>query len=165
MKKIFALILLALVVFGFCYFNKNKDQKDLMVNNTTPESVSTPSSQKRCFTYSRLATKDAPYSSSEYLEITIDGKNVSGIKRGNQSGPDMTNGYEGTLSGTATGDILKLVYSYIIEGSSQKEEEEYLLTGDSLVRLAYKLKEDNGILVLDKTTMPSELVYNQTQCL
>ena len=117
-----------------------------------------------CFARDQEATEDEPYEVSENIELTVNDKIVSGIKKGTQSGPDMTNGYEGTLSGEILDGVYLLTFDYTIEGSDQKEKEEYLIKGDNFIKQRYPLKEEAGILVPDKTKEVTEVSYLKEIC-
>ncbi len=164
-NKGFGKILLILILAGlaFYYFVYRKDivQVGQIINNiTSGELVG-----KNCFEYDQIATTEAPYSVNEKVEIVILGnKVVMGTKSGNQSGPDMTNGYEGTLTGKLEGDVLNVVYSYKIEGSDQKEKEIYKVTSDSIVKQRYVLEDVAGVLTLDTTSTVREMVYKKIDC-
>ena len=92
-----------------------------------------------CFAYHQLATKDAPYAVDEYLTITINGTQVTGNKKGNQSGPDMANGYTGSLTGVIEGDTITADYAYTVEDSKNKEQEIYKITPSEIDKLQYPL--------------------------
>ncbi|MDQ5901540.1 MAG: hypothetical protein QG580_255 [Patescibacteria group bacterium] len=160
MKKFSLLILIIIFVVAGFFFLKNKNQEDILIKTDMPER-----NEKLCFVYQKSATQSEPYSVKENLEIKISGEKVSGVKNGTQSGPDMTNGYEGLISGTIKGDILDVVFSYEIEGSKQKEQEKYLLIKDGIMKLRYQLREEDGILVPDMSTNPKEIIYNKSICL
>lgn len=117
-----------------------------------------------CFERTQEATDAAPYAVEERIEIAVAGDAVSGMKRGTQAGPDMTNGYEGSLAGTKTGDALDLVFSYTIEGSENSERELYELRGDTLVKMRYPLIEERGMLVPDMSARPSPVAYESVPC-
>lgn len=117
-----------------------------------------------CFARSQVASVDAPYSVTENIKIDISGNSVTGRKSGTQSGPDMTNGYEGTLTGTRAEDILRLVFAYTIEGSKNSEKEIYVLGEDTLTKKRYALKEEGGMLVPDMQGEPVDVVYTSKPC-
>lgn len=159
MKKFFIFILLIFVTASAFLLLKNQKQEDNLTQTVIPER-----NEKLCFIYQKSATQSEPYSVKENLEIKISGEKVSGVKNGTQSGPDMTNGYEGLISGTIKGDILDVIFSYEIEGSKQKEQEKYLLIKDGIMKLRYQLREEDGILVPDMSTNPKEIVYKKVEC-
>ena len=86
------------------------------------------------------------------------------MKTGSQSGPDMTNGYEGILAGSLNTNILDLIYSYTVEGSKNKEQEIYELQDNSLVKLRWTLVEKNNMLVPDKIGEPKSILYLSEKC-
>lgn len=157
------LLILILAGLAFYYFVYKKDStivSQIQNSITTGELVG-----KNCFEYDQIATTDAPYSVNEKVEIVILGnKVVMGTKKGNQSGPDMTNGYEGTLTGKLDGDILNVVYAYKIEGSDQKEKEIYKVTSDSIVKQRYVLNDIGGVLTPDTTSEVREMIYKKIDC-
>lgn len=117
-----------------------------------------------CFARVQEATESEPYMVEEYIDLVMSGSMVTGTQSGVQSGPDMTNGYQGDLLGTRTGNDLKLVFDYEIEGSHGQELELFSLVGDDLHKHRYALKEENGVLVPDLTTDPKTLVYTPEAC-
>jgi hypothetical protein len=162
MKKIlvFCIILLIGVLFYFLKYKNNTDIELVSENIVVETEIKT----RQCYDYSHTATPDAPYIVTEHIDLNIDVKNITGVKRGTQSGPGMTNGYEGDLSGALDGNIATLVFDYIIEGSNNKEQEEYRITPTSLIKYRYPLKEGKGILVPDKTQEAREIVYSKIDC-
>ena len=119
---------------------------------------------RQCYTYNHEATKDAPYTVNEFLDITIAGKNVTGTKTGTQKGPDMTNGYTGTITGTLDKNTITDIFSYIIEGSHNQEKEIYHTSKTGITKLRYPLVEQKGILVPDLTTPYQTLSYARVGC-
>lgn len=174
MKKIIIILVVVLVGYSIFYWFVLSDKvvtpeiiPEVVVEETIEEPLETPEEvveNKMCFARDQKATEDAPYEVSENIEIIVNGKNVSGTKKGTQNGPDMTNGYEGTLSGEILDGVYLLTFDYTIEGSDQKEKEEYLLKGDSFVKQRYPLKEESGFLVPDKTKEMSEVSYLKEIC-
>src|ERR1035437_9142238 len=70
---------------------------------------------RQCYTYNHEGTATEPYTVNEFLDINISGKTVTGTKTGSQSGPDMTNGYSGTITGTLDKNTITDVFSYVVE--------------------------------------------------
>ncbi len=156
-KIIFAIT--ALVVFYGLFFDKKNPETpvaEIPIVSTT--------SERMCFQYDQSATTEAPYEVHEKIDITISDGKITGVKSGTQKGPDMTNGYEGTLGGTLLGSRADVLFSYTIEGSSQKEQELYDMKNDSLVKLRYVLREEKGILVPDTSSLVREIVYKKIEC-
>ena len=116
----------------------------------TPVAVPVVAQGKSCYAYDHKPEAGAPYAVHEILSLSV-GKNVvAGTKTGTQAGPDMTNGYVGSISGDVQPDgSLDLVYSYTVEGSKNKEEELYRPTSAGLEKMRYPLLEKKGILVPD----------------
>jgi hypothetical protein len=119
---------------------------------------------RNCYEYNHNATTTEPYTVKEKIDITRFGNSVTGTKSGTQKGPEMTNGYNGTLAGDVGEDTMNTLFSYVIDGSSQKEKEIYNIGEDSLIKYRYVLKEEKGILVPDTTTTPKEMVYSKVSC-
>lgn len=120
---------------------------------------------RQCYTFSHEGTKDEPYTVHEFLDITIAGKNVTGTKTGTQSGPDMTNGYKGTISGTLENNAITDVFDYVIEGSSNKEQELYRANLTGIEKLRYPLMEGkNQMLVPDTSQSVKILNYARVEC-
>jgi hypothetical protein len=104
----------------------------------------------------------------EHITITIADGQVTGVKTGTQNGPDMTNGYGGTLTGTIDNSLLELTYAYTIEGSQGKELEIYSLELDNLVKNRWSLidvkKNGENILVPDMIGEPTLITYTKEVC-
>lgn len=118
----------------------------------------------QCYVYSHDATVDAPYTVNEFLDINISGTKVTGAKSGMQSGPDMTNGYTGTITGTLENNQITDVYSYTVEGAKNKEQEIYRTNKTGLEKLRYPLIEEKGILVPDSTKEFTAMSYARVGC-
>ena len=121
---------------------------------------------RQCYTFDHSATATEPYTVNEFLDISISGIKVTGTKSGTQKGPDMTNGYRGTIVGTSDGSTINDVFSYTIEGSPNKEAEIYRSREDQIgiEKLIYPLIEKNGILVPDTTKEFQTLLYARVGC-
>jgi hypothetical protein len=117
-----------------------------------------------CFNRSVPGTTEAPYAVEENIKLVIDGEKVEGEKSGMQSGPDMTNGYFGTLKGTYVGGKLELLYDYTVEGSEQAEKEIYVFRDNDLIKRRYPLIERKDMLVPDETNVYEEQVYESAYC-
>jgi hypothetical protein len=117
-----------------------------------------------CYVYNQVATVDAPYKVDEYLNIKVSGDKVVGTKKGNQSGPDMTNGYTGSISGTLSSDTIKSVFSYVVEGSKNNEQEIYKITPSGLDKLRYPLIDKKGVLTPDTSKEYKTLSYKKISC-
>src|SRR3989344_203666 len=109
-----------------------------------------PSTGEYCFTRTQKATKDAPYNVEEHIVLNFDDSRVTGTKRGTQNGPNMNNGYEGTLEGSIIENEMELTYAYTIEGSQNRELEVYTFTNEDLVKKRWALKDKiiNGKSIL-----------------
>jgi hypothetical protein len=117
-----------------------------------------------CYAYHQEATPTAPYAVDEYVSITINGNEISGTKKGTQNGPDMTNGYEGTLTGSKEQDVMTLLFAYTIEGSQNTEKEIYQFVKTGIEKWRYPLIEEGGILVPDTTKYYKTLSYKTIDC-
>lgn len=135
-----------------------------------PVVTKVPFAESRAYCFGRLqeATKDAPYRVEEHMKLTRVRGEITGTKSGTQSGPDMTNGFEGTMKGEAKDDYLQFIYSYTIEGSKQKEFEVYTVSGSDLVKQRYTLdmakKDGEDILIPNLTSKATQLVYTSEPC-
>lgn len=136
-----------------------------------PVIVSVPLAESRpyCFVYKHTASYDAPYEVEEHMTLTRVRGEITGIKNGTQAGPDMTNGYTGTLTGKANAEgSIEMVYAYTVEGSNGKELELFTIQGETLVQERYPLIEGkyDGVTMLipDQTKLAEPLVYIQEVC-
>lgn len=156
-KQIILLLIIVAAAVGAILLLRNKHM-------VTPVVVQ----QKKtfCFTRTHNATKDAPYTVNEHITLVIDGTSVTGTKRGTQSGPDMTNGYEGTLTGTMQKNIITSVFAYTVEGSYNQEKEIYRVKEDQtgIEKLRYPLIERVGILVPDPSKEFTVELYSRVGC-
>jgi hypothetical protein len=119
---------------------------------------------RQCYTYNHEGTKDEPYTVNEFIDITISGAKVTGTKTGTQSGPDMTNGYSGKITGTLENNAITDIFSYVVEGSHNQEEEIYKASLTGIEKLRYPLIEVRGILVPDKTKPFTAMLYARVGC-
>lgn len=118
-----------------------------------------------CFVHSHLATKAAPYASTEHAVMIRMGGVITGTKTGTQSGPGVSNGYTGTIKGTISENLVTVIYSYTVEGSQGREKEEYQVTNTELIKHHYQLKDEKGILVPDKKKIERDpLMYTRELC-
>jgi len=167
MKK-FLIVIGAIILLGGVVYVAgigNPSRIEPVATNTSLKEAPIESIEgTRCYAYHQEATKDAPYKVDEYINMTIAGSVVTGTKSGTQSGPDMTNGYIGTLKGSLNDDIIDLIFAYTIEGSQNNEEEIYKIVPTGLNKLRYQLKEEGGILVPDMAGEPRIISYNKADC-
>ncbi len=162
-NTILLVVFVALIIVGGIFFKNKK------VISPTDEIKVVPVVQKNlegkyCYAYHQVATTSAPYAVDEFINITVADGVVSGVKNGTQAGPDMTNGYEGSLKGTLNKGTMDVIFSYIVEGSANKEKEIYLVKEDRLQKLRYPLMEQNKMLVPDTTKEFKTLDYMKTDC-
>jgi hypothetical protein len=162
--------LIAVILFTATFylgFNLGKESEKVRVQNEvlpTEEIVVESKDGKYCFAYNHPATNTEPYKTSENISLEILGDKVSGSKSGTQEGPDMTNGYQGSIEGSIIGDSIEVVFSYVVEGSAGKELEMYELKGDSLKKLRYQLKEGKDMLIPDKDKELEPIDYDKVNC-
>lgn len=151
------IIVLAVLVFVVAK-NKRSDQQVQL----TETSWLTPTTL--CYHYKQVATKDAPYAVDEYITLETNGNKITGLKKGTQVGPDMSNGYQGSLNGTIDGNNLDVIFDYEIEGSKNKEQELYIKTNAGLEKKRYPLMDKGNMLVPDTTKEYKALEYKLTPC-
>lgn len=120
---------------------------------------------RQCYTYSHEATTAEPYKVSEFIDITIKGESVIGTKKGTQSGPDLTNGYTGSIVGTLNKDTITAILSYTVEGSKGKEKEIYRANKTGIEKLRYQLIEEKGVLVPDMSKEFKLMNYSRVGCM
>ncbi len=109
---------------------------------------------RQCYVYAHEGTPDAPYTTSESIDMTITGTKVIGTKQGTQSGPDMTNGYTGSLTGTIADDTMTVDFAYTVEGSKNTEQEIYIVTESGMNKLQYPLIDKYKTGLVPDTTKP-----------
>jgi hypothetical protein len=161
MKFLIAFVItIALVVVAIFVVPHKK--KSVVENTAMTEDEAMP--LKACYSYSHKATKYEPYDISEEITLNISGNKVEGRKFGTQAGPDMNNGYEGFLIGTISGKTMEVTYTYVIEGSRNKELEIYEVKSQSLVKKRWPLVQEGGILVPDKTGEVKSITYVKKAC-
>jgi hypothetical protein len=162
-KKAIALVIVA-VAIGLIFFRPHHEKEP-----ETQSPVATHPTGTFCFNRSQLATPDAPYAVDEKVTLTITGDSVRGNKSGTQSGPDMTNGYEGTLAGVIHGNEMELTYAYTVEGAKNRELEVYTFSPDTLTKkrwtLADMIQDGEHILVPERDVgEPQNIVYGTAPC-
>jgi len=164
-NKIILAVFILVIILGFAaylFYFKNKNAPIVSTTDKAP----ILKDGRQCYTLDHEATATEPYTVNEFLDITIDGSKVTGTKRGTQEGPDMTNGYSGTIVGTVNNDTINDIFSYTVEGSSNKEAEIYQARADQIgiEKLRYPLIEKGGVLVPDTTKEFTKLLYARVGC-
>lgn len=165
MKKPLIIIALAMAliagIISILVLTKPKSLAITPIDSTNNQTIT----GTHCYVYHQTATADAPYTVNEYVTMTISEGAVSGIKKGDQAGPDMTNDYTGSLTGTIVGDSIIVDYKYTVEGSQNTEREIYKLTESGMNKLQYPLidKYKDG-LVPDTTQLYTMRAYRAVVC-
>lgn len=169
-----SVVVLVMLVVVVIYFVSLKKPSGLKINDNN--SANSPSSSmtqefilkdgRQCYGYNHDATSTEPYAVNERIDMKIKGSVVTGTKTGTQSGPDMTNGYTGTLVGTTDRSIIHVAYSYTVEGSHNVEQEIYRARPDQIgiEKMRYPLIEQKGGLVPDTTKPFSVMLYTRAEC-
>ncbi len=165
------LIVGAFVVYLYSSLSEMAEIDQQIEENTPIEKTNLPevaifADGEQCYTYSHAATTNEPYKVSETMKINVRGGLATGTKSGTQEGPDMNNGYNGTLTGTIREGMLDVVFAYTIEGSQNKEKEIYRPRADQtgIEKLRYPLVEEKGILVPDTTKEMKVMFYSKVGC-
>jgi|GEM_PF-2320752 len=135
-----------------------------IVDQPTQDNLSLTDGQQ-CYTYDHKATTREPYTVTEFIDINISGTKVTGTKTGTQKGPDMTNGYTGSITGTLDNNVITDIFSYVIEGSKNKEQEIYRTSKIGIEKMRYPLIEKAGMLVPDTTKTFTAMSYARVGCL
>ena len=168
-SKLIAVIVFVATFFVGFYLGKettkinNIDKaSELPINIVKSEDISKDG--KYCFSRFHVATASEPYEVQENISLDIIGDLVVGIKEGTQKGPDMTNGYSGSLNGNIKENIMELIYSYTIEGSNGKELEIYEIRDDSLIKKRWTLTEKDKMLVPIRIGEPQIIPYIKEEC-
>ena len=164
-KKTIISALILIVVALFMAFLSSSVYEMKKINSDVAEVV-VPTDDEQCYAYNQQATPDAPYAVNEIIKLNIKGDVMTGEKTGTQSGPDMTNGYEGILTGNKEEDLISVVFAYTIEGSENQEKEIYRVREDlgGIEKLRYPLLEEEGMLVPDATAELKALLYVRVDC-
>ena len=160
--KILVLFLAAVGIILFIFHKKTSTK--IVAAIPSPQANLVLVDGRQCYTYNHEAAVDAPYTVNEFIDITIKGGLVSGIKKGTQDGPDMTNGYTGTLTGVLNNNVITDVFSYVVEGSKNKEKEIYRTNKTGIEKMRYPLLEQSGMLVPDTTKDFTVMSYARVGC-
>ncbi|MDQ3075933.1 MAG: META domain-containing protein [bacterium] len=176
MIKFIRIFLLVLIIVGLGLLVTQKMWVPKLVDritsseNTPPVLVEATQSNislkdgKQCFFYSHEATTAEPYNVTDFLTIEIAGNAVTGKKTGTQTGPGVSNGYQGSLVGTLEKNIITAILSYVVEGSQGKEKEIYKAGKIGIEKLRYPLLEESGMLVPDLKKGYQTLNYIKVDC-
>lgn len=169
MNKKQSISVLVVVLFLLGYFIVREKQVTLVV--VDPITHLPPVQQvvklvdgRQCYIYNHDATPTDPYTTTDFMDITITGNKVTGVRHGTQIGPDMTNGYAGTMEGTLENDKIIDVFSYTVEGSKNKEREIFQAENTGLDKLRYQLIDSKDILIPDTTKSFTILKYSRAPC-
>lgn len=168
MKKVILIIFSIILVLGVAYIFYAKNQTTLVqtTQSSTPASIPLFKDGRQCYSYTHEATAKEPYTTTEFIDMTVVGNTVTGTKRGTQKGPDMYNGYTGMITGTIDKDTMTDVFSYTIEGSRNQEKEIFKTQANELgiEKLRYPLVEEKDLLVPDMTGSYKTMLYARVEC-
>ncbi len=147
MKKplIISLTVAAITIIAVgTYFiiQSHKKTTDVVPDPIVTEPIQQPitfADGQQCYTYSHEATKEEPVTSTEFINMTITGTKVTGTKYGTQSGPELSNGWEGILTGSLADDTITVAFAYTVEGSQNTEQEIYKPSLTGIDKLQYPL--------------------------
>ncbi len=172
-KLIAVILFLAVFVIAFKLGEENQKIKssysqikvDEYVKQEKKEEIIPLANGEFCYSRLQLATKEEPYKVEESIKLNILNNVISGTKTGIQEGPDMYNGYRGTLEGNYKNNEMELVFAYEIEGSQGKEIEIYKKEGEDLNKLRWELSlTDEGFLVPSRLGEPKIIKYANVNC-
>lgn len=156
MKKVFLLGIAVILVFVGIFFLKPKK-----IHN---QPSSPTLAGEYCFSRIQRATEEAPYAVEEHIRLNVSNATVSGVKVGTQAGPDMTNGYFGTLEGSILANTVEVIYSFTVEGSQNKEKEIYEVHNQELIKMRWPLREEKDILIPDTSGNLTKIIYIKEMC-
>ncbi len=166
MKKIIIPIAFFILLLASLLIMRVLNRYDHSDDSNLTTLVSEPLSNPLCYRYIATPTESEPYAVTETITVTKRTETeFEGSKTGTQSGPDMTNGYQGTLSGTISGTEAVVIFSYIIEGAPGKEQELYNLSEETITKHVYPLLEIGNLLIPDATSgTKTDRVYTKISC-
>lgn len=164
MTKKSIIILSVILVLAIATYVGVREMKQREVAATAPF----VEARAYCFGRVLAATAEAPFAVEEHMELTRVGDEITGTKSGIQTGPGVSSGFTGTMTGSAKDGYLEFVYAYTIEGSAQKEFEVYTIAGQDLVKQRYTLdeakKDGESILIPNLTSEPTLITYTAEAC-
>lgn len=175
MKHLFiGFFIIVLVAAGYFFLKHAEEERELEIARVEEQQkIAEAEAQRKleleaeknyCFLYEQVATEKAPFAVEEGVLLSLKGNEVTGVKQGFQSGPGMSNGYGGTLTGTKDGDVVEVVFAYEIEGSQAKEKELYKFSETELQKFRYELVEEGDMLVPNVSSTPTILSYKAVSC-
>ena len=164
MNKKISIIVLVVLVVVVAYFVFRQKRVESTVDIMPTQQVVKLVDGRQCYTYSHDATTTEPYATTDYIDITISGSRVTGTRYGTQKGPDMTNGYTGTMEGIIENNKITSILSYTIEGSKNKEQEIFQAGLTGIEKLRYQLLEGEDMLVPDIIKEYKILEYARVEC-
>lgn len=166
MNKKILIGIVVVVVIGVAGYRYSVLKK--MTSDSTIPNVAFTEGQIYCFGRLQKATADAPYRVEEHMRLVQVAGKITGTKQGTQAGPDMTNGFTGTMRGEMKDDYLEFIYAYTIDGAAQKEFEVYTIDGANLIKQRYALseatKDGDKVLIPNLTTTPLQQPYLSESC-
>lgn len=152
MKKLVLFILIS-----GCFWNCNS-----AADNNQKESVEATQSgmpnqlvlskTETCF----LFTEGMENQDSTFVTLQISGDSVTGVMHWQ---PWQKDGAYGTIAATKSGDVIRGMYDYMIEGSEQKEEVMFKMTDGVLYKASGELTEELGKEVVLKLKNPDKVTY------
>ncbi len=160
-------VIIAIVIAVGIYFivQSQKKPMDFSVDplivtpSTTEKAIKPLVDGRQCYTYSHEATKQEPVTSTEFIDMTITGTKVTGTKTGTQSGPELSNGWEGSVTGTLSGNTINVAFAYTVEGSKNTEHEIYKAGLTGIDKLRYPLIDKFKDGLFPDTTKPYTLLH------
>lgn len=138
MKRMLSGFFVLFVVIG-CKF----DQK----NNEPSQPATDFSNFQGCF---QLEEREGTNKVITFISLKINGSEVTGEQAVEITGTEYSTVAGGTINGKRDGDVVTVTYAYEIEGSSQKEQQEFKLTYNALLMSHGPLEEVDGVLVLKR---------------
>ncbi len=144
--KNFILCLFAIATFVACQ-SKSTTPTSTVAETTTTVTTPTPAPTTSTTTcYEKREGKDLTA-----VELTVTNDGVSGYYAWE---PHEKDGAHGFFTGTKTGDLITVTYTYMIEGSIQSEEVMFKMENGKLLKARAELtdpKNDGNLVIKDKS--------------
>lgn len=171
-KTLIIVLILSIVCIGYIVIN-NKKALDTQSNVSIQKPENKSFDGEYCFSYLK---QEKDIYDNRKIKLNVNGTTVSAEKTGSSRSSEYSVGYTGAIKGTIdTQGVINGINSVVIaDGGKLTQEERYQLSGNQLIELTYKYKEDfsNNILRIDETAtdngqgeiFPIKTLYSRIPC-
>ena len=144
---------------GACQTGSKENQSE--TSAVTEADVRSVAEQNENFLFSgcfQLVESEGENKAVTFISLGIEGSEVSGEQAIEMTGPAYNAVATGNFEGKLEEGIITVIYEFEIEGSEQKEEQEFKLTEKGLQMTNSPLEEMNGIMMLKQKGLFNKVI-------